>query len=138
MVATGLTRRVDKLGRIMVPIAIRNEYGIGEKDAVEIFTREDFIVIKKYVSEDGEIKSRYSTDNVGRIVLPKSIRKEFSLMDGADFVEIFTEQDSILLRKYERNCVICGQNEGLIAVRGKKICRECLEEIQKQYPVSKG
>lgn len=133
MIATGLTRRVDKLGRIMVPIAIRNEYGIGEKDAVEIFKRDDMIVIKKYILEDGEIKSCYHTDNVGRIVLPKSIRKEFLLIDGDDFVEIFTEQDSILLRKYERNCVICGQNEGLISVKGKKICKDCLEEIRAQF-----
>lgn len=130
MIATGLTRRVDKLGRIMVPIAIRNEYGIGEKDAVEIFTRDEMIVIKKYVSEDGEIKSRYSTDNVGRIVLPKSIRKEFTLADGDDYVEIFTEQDCILLRKYERSCAICGQNSGLVSVKGKKICKDCLDEIR--------
>ncbi len=130
MIATGLTRRVDKLGRVMVPIAIRNEYGIGEKDAVEIFIKDDMIVIKKYALEDGEIKSRYTTDNVGRIVLPKSIRKEFSLIDGDDFVEIFTEQDSILLRKYEKNCVICGENEGLVSVKGKKICKACLEEIR--------
>ncbi|MBQ7792403.1 MAG: hypothetical protein IJ367_02795 [Clostridia bacterium] len=130
MIATGLTRRVDKLGRIMVPIAIRNDYGIGENDAVEIFTRDEMIVIKKYVSEDGEIKSRYSTDNVGRIVLPKSIRKEFTLADGDDYVEIFTEQDCILLRKYERNCAICGQNNGLVSVKGKKICKDCLEEIR--------
>ena len=130
MIATGLTRRVDKLGRIMVPKSIRNEYGIGEKDAVEIFTRDEMIVIKKYVSENGEIKSRYSTDNVGRIVLPKSIREEFDLVDGVDFVEIFTEQDSILLRKYERNCAICGKNEGLALIKGKKICQNCLDEIR--------
>lgn len=130
MVATGLTRRVDKLGRIMVPIAIRSEYGIGEKDAVEIYTRDNFIVIKKYDLPDGEIKSRYCTDNVGRIVLPKSIRKEFSLTDGDDYVEIFTEQDSILLRKYERNCVICGNVEGLVSVKDKKICRDCVAQIK--------
>lgn len=132
MIATGLTRRLDKLGRIMVPIAIRNEYGIGEKDAVEIFRRDDMIVIKKYVSQDGEIKSRYCTDNEGRIVLPKSIRKELSLADGDDYVEIFTEQDSILLRKYERSCVICGQQEGFLLVKGKKICKDCLDAIAAQ------
>lgn len=130
MVATGLTRRIDKLGRVMIPIAIRSEYGIGEKDAVEIFTRDNFIVIKKYALPDGEIKSRYCTDNAGRIVLPISIRKEFSLSDGVDYIEIFTEQDSILLRKYERECVICGNAEGLVTVKSKKICADCLQLIK--------
>lgn len=130
MIATGLTRRVDKLGRIMVPIAIRSEYGIGEKDEVEIFTRDNFIVIKKYDLSGGEIRSRYCTDNVGRIVLPKSIRKEFSLADGDDYVEIFTEHDSILLKKYERNCIICGNVEGLVSVKDKKICQDCLAQIK--------
>ena len=130
MIATGLTRRVSRLGRIMIPIAIRNEYGIGAKDEVEIFTRDDLIVIQKYIPRNDEIQSRYSTDHEGRIVLPKSIRKEMQLTDGNDFVEIFTEQDCILLRKHERFCVICGEGEAYLTVKGKKICRNCAEEIR--------
>lgn len=129
MIATGLTRRIDKLGRIMVPKAIRNEYLIAEHTPVEIFTRGDFIVIKKYTVSDGDIQSRYHTDNVGRIVLPKAIRKQFGLAECDDYVEIFTEEKSILLKKYERSCVICGKAEGLLQIRDKKICRECVEEI---------
>ena len=129
MIATGLTRRIDKLGRIMVPKAIRSEYGISEHTPVEIFTRGDFIVIKKYTVSDGDIQSRYHTDNVGRIVLPKAIRKQYGLAECDDFVEIFTEEKSILLKKYERCCVICQSAENLMQVRDKKICRECVEEI---------
>ncbi len=129
MVATGLTRRIDKLGRIMVPKAIRSEYGIAEHTAVEIFTKGEYIVIKKYALSDGDIQSRYHTDNVGRIVLPKAIRKQFGLAECDDYVEIFTEEQSILLKKYERSCVICGKNEGLLQIKDKKICRECVAEI---------
>ena len=129
MIATGLTRRIDKLGRIMVPKAIRSEYGISEHTPVEIFTRGDFIIIKKYTFSDEDIQSRYHTDNVGRIVLPKAIRKQFGLAECDDYVEIFTEEHSILLKKYERSCVICGQSEGLMQIKDKKICRECVEEI---------
>ncbi len=129
MIATGLTRRIDKLGRIMVPKAIRSEYGISEHTPVEIFTRGDFIVIKKYAVSDGDIQSRYHTDNVGRIVLPKAIRKQFGLAECDDYVEIFTEETSILLKKYEKNCVICGKQDELLQIRDKKICRECVNEI---------
>ena len=129
MIATGLTRRIDKLGRIMVPKAIRSEYGISEHTPVEIYTRDEFIVIKKYTVSDGDIQSRYHTDNVGRIVLPKAIRKQFGLAECDDFVEIFTEEQSILLKKYERSCAICGNSEGLMQIRDKKICKECVAEI---------
>ena len=129
MIATGLTRRIDKLGRIMVPKAIRSEYAISEHTPVEIFTRGEFIVIKKYTVSDGDIQSRYHTDNVGRIVLPKAIRKQFGLAECDDYVEIFTEEHSILLKKYERSCVICGGHEGLTQIRDKKICKDCVAEI---------
>ena len=129
MIATGLTRRIDKLGRIMVPKAIRSEYGISEHTPVEIFTKGEFIVIKKYAIYDGDIQSRYHTDNVGRIVLPKAIRKQFGLAECDDYVEIFTEETSILLKKYERSCVICGKADGLIQIQGKKICKACVDEI---------
>lgn len=132
MVATGLTRRVSKLGRIMVPKAIRNRYGISEHSPVEIFRQGDFIVIKKFISDTEEIKSKYHTDNVGRIVLPKALRKEFALTDPDDYVEIFTENDSILLKKYEKSCLICGNFENLITVKGKKLCRECLQLAWKE------
>ena len=131
MIATGLTRRIDKLGRIMVPKAIRSEYSIAEHTPVEIFTKGEFIVIKKYAISDGDIQSRYHTDNVGRIVLPKSIRKQFGLAECDDYVEIFTEETSILLKKYERSCVICGNTVNLLSIRDKKICRECADEIIK-------
>lgn len=131
MIATGLTRRIDKLGRIMVPKAIRSEYGIAEHTAVEIYTNEEYIVIQKYSPKDVEIQSKYHTDNVGRIVLPKSIRKQFLLTENDDYVEIFTEEHSILLKKYEKSCVICGSREHLVSVKEKKICGECLEEIKR-------
>ena len=128
MIATGLTRRIDKLGRIMVPKAIRSEYGIGEHTSVEIYTDAEYIIIRKYSQTDIEIQSKYHTDNVGRIVLPKSIRKEFMLTED-DYVEIFTEEHSILLKKYEKHCMICGGGAQLISFKGKKICQSCVEEL---------
>lgn len=132
MIATGLTRRIDRLGRIMVPKAIRNEYGIGEHTSVEIFTKDDYIVIQKYIPTEVEIHSKYHTDNVGRIVLPKSIRKQFQLTENDDYVEIFTEEHCILIKKYEKSCVICGSQENLLTVKEKKICQDCVATILKQ------
>ena len=49
MKATGITRRLDELGRIVLPKSIREEFEIHEKDPVETYTDEDKIILKKYL-----------------------------------------------------------------------------------------
>jgi len=47
MKSTGIIRRVDDLGRIVLPIELRRTLGIGERDPLEIFVQEDLIVLRK-------------------------------------------------------------------------------------------
>jgi transcriptional pleiotropic regulator of transition state genes len=48
MKSTGVVRRVDELGRIVIPIELRRTMGIEEKDALEIYVDSDKIILKKY------------------------------------------------------------------------------------------
>ena len=48
MKSTGIVRKVDELGRIVLPAEMRKIFDINEKDAVEIFTKDDMIVLKKW------------------------------------------------------------------------------------------
>jgi len=50
MKSTGIVRRIDELGRIVLPAEMRRIFNINEKDAVEIFTKDDMIVLKKWDS----------------------------------------------------------------------------------------
>ena len=52
MKATGITRRIDELGRIVLPIELRRGLDIGEKDALEIYVEDDKIILKKYAPTD--------------------------------------------------------------------------------------
>ena len=52
MRATGIMRRIDNLGRIVIPKEIRRTYGIEDGDLVEIFTDSDGIILRKYRVED--------------------------------------------------------------------------------------
>ena len=79
MKSTGIIRRVDELGRVVIPIEIRNQFNIVEKDPIEIF------------------------------------------VDGS----------SIILRKYEPNCVFCGSTKDLYEHNEKLICNKCIEKISK-------
>jgi transcriptional pleiotropic regulator of transition state genes len=48
MKSTGIVRRIDELGRIVLPAEMRRIFNINVKDAVEIYTKDDMIVLRKY------------------------------------------------------------------------------------------
>lgn len=79
MKSTGVIRRVDELGRVVIPIEIRTQFGISEKDPMEIY------------------------------------------VDG----------NSIILKKYEPNCIFCGNSKKMIEYDGKSICKKCANNIYK-------
>jgi transcriptional pleiotropic regulator of transition state genes len=68
-------------------------------------------------------------DELGRIVVPKEIRKQLGI-SATDPVEIFTEGERIILMKYAPVCHFCGSAESLYEFKGKKICTSCIGEIQ--------
>ena len=78
MKSTGIVRKVDELGRVVIPIELRRTLAIGEKDALEIFT----------------------------------------------------EGETIILKKYEPACIFCGQAKGVKNVKGKNICPSGVDEIK--------
>lgn len=48
MKSTGIVRKVDELGRIVLPIELRRTLGIEEKDRIEIFVDGESIILRKY------------------------------------------------------------------------------------------
>ena len=48
MKSTGIVRKVDELGRIVLPIELRRTLDIAEKDAIEIYVDGESIILKKY------------------------------------------------------------------------------------------
>ena len=79
MKSTGIVRRVDELGRVVIPIELRNKFDIKEKDPIEIY------------------------------------------VDGS----------SIVLKKYEPNCIFCGSTKKLITYKDKLVCPKCIENLSK-------
>lgn len=77
MKSTGIIRKVDELGRVVIPIEIRNKFDIAEKDPIEIY------------------------------------------VDGS----------SIVLKKYEPNCVFCGNTKNLITYKDRLVCSKCTQKL---------
>ena len=69
-------------------------------------------------------------DKLGRLVIPKETRKVFDINEG-DPIEIFTDGDKIILKKYNPGCHCCGNVGDLKEVMGLKICNDCLKELSK-------
>ncbi len=68
-------------------------------------------------------------DNLGRIVIPKELRNTLDI-DIKDALEIYTDSDKIILKKYSSACIFCGNADELINFKGKNVCRKCVEEFQ--------
>ena len=68
-------------------------------------------------------------DQLGRIVLPKGLRKKLNI-ERQDGLEIYIDRDRIILRKYAPACIFCGQRENVIIFKDKKICKECIDNLK--------
>ena len=67
-------------------------------------------------------------DSMGRVVIPKEIRRVLHI-ENTDSLEVFTEGDTIILKKYEPCCVFCNNTNDVSEFKGRLVCRECIAEM---------
>lgn len=67
-------------------------------------------------------------DDLGRVVLPKELRKTLDL-NLRDSLEIFVDEECIVLRKYESADIFTGETENLIVYKGKKVSEKSVREM---------
>lgn len=73
-----------------------------------------------------------SLDRLGRIVLPIELRRTLDLKE-TDCLEIFTEGEQVILKKYSPACIFCGEAKDVINYKGKNLCSKCINEIQTSF-----
>lgn len=64
-------------------------------------------------------------DELGRIVLPIELRRSLDI-EERDEMEIYIENDHIILRKHGQTCVFCSSTQNLIQYKGKFVCNKCI------------
>ncbi|MBP1753806.1 MAG: spoVT [Firmicutes bacterium] len=122
MKATGIVRRIDDLGRVVVPKEIRRTLRIREGDPLEIFTdREGEIILKKYspIGELGQFAKQYAdslTQTTGHIVAITD-KDQFIAVAGPtkkdlvtkgishELEEVINERETIVAAKDDKNYV---------------------------------
>ena len=138
MKATGIVRRIDDLGRIVIPKEIRRTLRIKEGDPLEIFTdREGEVILKKYsqVGELGKFAAEFAeslaqtsghgvciTDRDQIVAAAGGMKKEYIGKTISDVLEnMINERESILAgktperqngRNRKRTCEMCGRIYG--------------------------
>lgn len=68
-------------------------------------------------------------DELGRIVIPKELRRQFDVEDNKDSFEIYVDAGSIILKKYQPSCIFCGELTDITIYKGHNICQECIKKI---------
>lgn len=69
-------------------------------------------------------------DELGRIVLPIELRRTLDI-EIKDPLEIFVDDECIILKKYTPACIFCGGTNDMKLIKKKNICSDCLAELKK-------
>ena len=75
-----------------------------------------------------------NVDELGRIVLPIELRRTLDIAER-DTLEIYVDGPSIVLTKYQRTCIFCGDSKDCITYKGKTICEICVKELTENLPL---
>ena len=67
-------------------------------------------------------------DELGRIVLPIELRRTLDIAER-DELEIYLDDDKVVLKKYEPCCIFCASPRGLVTYQGKNVCMECIHNM---------
>lgn len=76
-------------------------------------------------------------DELGRIVIPKELRRSFDIVDDKDALEIYTEGNSIILKKHEPSCLFCEEAGDIIKFKGRSVCSNCVRQMYNLVPKEK-
>ena len=116
----GIIKKVDGLGRIVIPIKFRTE------NKVYLQRIDDYLILSSNNEDGTAFNIEY--DNLGRIVIPIEIRNNLDIKNQ-DNLSVWTYKDNILLKKYEDKCVFCRSANNLTEFKEKLICKKCKEQI---------
>ena len=71
-----------------------------------------------------------TVDSVGRFVIPMELRRKMNLINAEDALEVFVDDDKIVLRKYSPSCIFCKSLDDIVEYNGQKLCKECINNLK--------
>lgn len=114
MKATGIARKIDDLGRIVIPKEIRRSMGLKEGDPLEIYTEDNCICFKKYIPYDA--KNLEKVFKALKLIIPCG----FAILNNYGEVEFYVVKN---YKDFDQEIPICdehGDTLGYIAVNKRE------------------
>lgn len=68
-------------------------------------------------------------DELGRVVIPVELRRTLRIAEK-DALEIYVDEEKIILKKYEPACVFCGNAGETVTFKNKIICKDCITDMR--------
>ncbi len=116
MKATGITRKIDELGRIVIPKEIRRNLGIRDGESLEIFTDEDSIILKKHSQME---KFEDLGAKLGEII--KAIFKVDVIITDREKVIVATNDKDLVDKKINNDLIYLIDNREELIEKENKI-----------------
>tara|TARA_B100000925_G_scaffold132617_1_gene99204 strand:+ start:514 stop:753 length:240 start_codon:yes stop_codon:yes gene_type:complete len=73
--------------------------------------------------------NRSKIDNLGRIVIPKSIRKALDVEANSE-ISMYVEDKKLIITKGYQTCSICGSKDITYQLKDKFLCSDCINDIK--------
>jgi len=70
-----------------------------------------------------------TVDKMGRVVIPREIRKQLNIEDNVDQFEIYMEDDKVVLKKHTPACLFCNSIVEIVNFGDYKVCKNCIEKL---------
>ena len=107
MKATGIVRRIDDLGRVVIPKEIRRSIGFREGDALEIFVEDNKVIFEKYLPSGEQLTAKCAeyvaeAQNIIRGVMVSGKTTTVMCVDGSSASVTLQDGD-----KFDMNVAIC-------------------------------
>ena len=126
MRATGIVRRMDDLGRIVIPKEVRRNMGLKEGDPIEIYTDKECICLKRYHpygERDWEIAFK-----LAKTILPF----KFALLDRYGSVQKYNCKDVVIdSLNYSKQIIIDEECEGFIMAMQDEVDHDLIDQAAK-------
>lgn len=100
----GIIRKLDELGRIVIPMEYRMNKIVDGETKVRIYSINNYVIVEILKNELKENIKKF--DNLGRIVIQKEIRKNLGWIEDDEII-VWDCENVFILQKLRKECVFC-------------------------------
>ena len=122
----GMIRRLDELGRLVIPIEYRYNKVKEGQTKVNVYNIRKYVIIE--ILDDQNVEGARKFDDLGRVTINKEIRDTLNWKQK-DKIEIWNYGKYFILKKANFGCVFCNNETELTSYKQEFVCEKCKKEL---------